>query len=69
MTTRSLLEAYETQGEIRLGALAIYKLRPGDTWIYVHNNHIIVANSEYPPKVIYPDLTIEELRFGPHHQD
>lgn len=69
MTTRSLLEAYETQGEIRLGSLAIYKLRPGDTWIYVHNNHIIVANKDRVPKIIYPDLTIKELTLGPNNQD
>lgn len=47
----------------REGIKHIYTLQPGETWT-MFRDLIIVAHPERQPKIIHPDGTISELKFG-----
>lgn len=52
----------------RSGMKLFYELQDGEEW-RILQGRFIIAHPDRPPKVIYPDGTIEELRASGHSAD
>jgi hypothetical protein len=49
------------QAEARAGVRLLYMLQPGERWALLDDDRAMVVHPDRPPKVVYPDGSVEEI--------
>jgi hypothetical protein len=49
------------QAEARAGVRLLYTLKSGERWALLDGDRAMVVHPDRPPKVVYPDGSVEEI--------